>query len=139
MSNVVKVLIVDDDRAVRRMLTRLLEQAGHTVQAARDGREGLGLLSEDQDYDLVLLDLHLPRVSGTDVLRLLKQRFPTLPVIVLSAYVNIGSAKSRDLTQKHGAIHVFSKPFDGNKLLAAVSELGYPTSTASYDPRYINN
>src|ERR1043166_2340488 len=96
-----KILIVDDEAAVVRLLEQLLQRAGYlNVQASTDGRRALALWAEFQP-DLVLLDLHMPRLTGFDVLEQFRLRIPEgtyLPVLVLTADASreIGRASCRE-------------------------------------------
>lgn len=78
------VLVVDDEPGVRQSFSLYLEDQGHEVSTASDGRAALGLL-DGQSFDLILLDLRMPQVSGLSVLEHVRGRLPNTPVIVISA------------------------------------------------------
>ena len=78
------ILVVDDDRVNRTLLARTLVASGHEVQTAENGHRALEMLRADA-FDVVLLDLLMPGLSGVDTLKQLKQRRPHLKVIILSA------------------------------------------------------
>ena len=82
-----KLLICDDHPPIRTAVTYIAREfiGDITVLEAGNGREALALLEQEQGVDLVLLDLHMPGMSGFDLLPELKQRYPTLPVVVLSS------------------------------------------------------
>jgi ligand-binding sensor domain-containing protein/signal transduction histidine kinase/ActR/RegA family two-component response regulator len=86
------VLIVDDDDGVRSVARKALERAGYRVRLAADGEEALGLFARDpRCVDCVLLDLTMPRLSGAETLRALRQVRPDLPVIVSSGFTEADS------------------------------------------------
>ena len=76
-----KILVVEDDKTVAQYVKRGLEEAGNHVDAAGDGEQGLSLAS-DGHYDLLVLDLRLPKLEGREVLRTLRDRGVAMPVLV---------------------------------------------------------
>ncbi|HEV7764385.1 MAG TPA: response regulator [Thermoanaerobaculia bacterium] len=109
-----KVLVVDDDDAIRSMVERVLRREHFEVESARDGFEAIEKLSAN-DYATVLLDLMMPRVDGLGVLRFLETavRDPLPRVIVMSA--NLHSAQETATAQP--VFRVLSKPFDIHQLV----------------------
>jgi len=87
MSNAVprsrKILIVDDDEAVRRVLHSILESAGHSVTAATNGREALDIMSGG-DFELMITDLVMPEQEGIETIKLLRKEYPDVKVIAMS-------------------------------------------------------
>jgi DNA-binding NarL/FixJ family response regulator len=89
-SRTARLVLVDDDRALRLALHELLEEAGYDVVGeAGDGAEGLAVIA-DVRPDVVLLDLRMPGVGGVEVARELRQRSPDVRVIMFSAYADLG-------------------------------------------------
>lgn len=117
-----RILVADDEPALRRVLQRLLEQEGYVVETAEDGEEALNRLlnSSLTPVDLLLLDVHMPRRSGIDVLRALKENGSTVRALVLSARVRDGDVVS---LLGEGAADFVAKPFSIHTLLARVSRL----------------
>jgi CheY-like chemotaxis protein len=114
-----KILVVDDDDAIRAMVERVLRREKYEVESARDGFEAIQKLSEG-DYQTVLLDLMMPRVDGHGVLRFLEQE-PTAPkarVIVMTA--NMQGAT--ETTTAKPVFRILSKPFDIRQLVSHVRE-----------------
>jgi two-component system response regulator AtoC len=103
-----RVLVVDDERKMRRLLQMLLETLGLESAAADTGEEALAL-AHAEHFDLVMTDLRLPAMSGLDLLRALRESDATIPVIVLTAY---GSVQSAVEAMKLGAFDYVLKPFD---------------------------
>ena len=111
-----KILFIDDEPGVRRLVRDLLEQDGMEVTTAEDGIRGLQLAAT-QDWDLVLLDLMLPDLPGTTVLSALLAARPAQRVVVLSA---VGDTESRVHCLEHGAVDFVAKPFSVRELRARV-------------------
>jgi adenylate cyclase len=114
-----RVLIVDDDRINRMLLTRGVEQAGHEADTAENGRDALDLLRDGQ-YDLVLLDIVMPELDGVSVLEQLKSdlRFQHIPVIMISAVDEVDSVVR---CIEMGAEDYLPKPFDPVILRARIN------------------
>jgi len=108
-----RVLVVEDEAPLRRTLVRALREEGHVVEESGDGAEAL-LWVRHTDFDLVLLDVMLPKVDGWDLLRALRQRGPT-PVLMLTARDAVADrVKGLDL----GSDDYLVKPFELPELLA---------------------
>ena len=107
-----KILIVDDEQNIRRMLTRVLSPEGFIVQEAVNGLEALKRLQEE-NYSLVLLDLRMPVLDGIDTLKKIREYDINLPVIMMSAYGSIPEAVE---AMKLGALDYLIKPFDIDEL-----------------------
>src|ERR1700678_2340407 len=111
-----RILIIDDEAAIRESLDTLLTLEGFTVSAASDGPSGLELLSRNE-YDLLLLDLALPGESGLDLLPRIIEMQPNLPVIMITAYGTVGNVVD---AIRAGAENFVQKPWDNEKLLADI-------------------
>jgi len=111
-----KVLIVDDNINMSALLGDILEVFQCQSTQADDGEEALRLLKEDE-YDLIITDMRMPKMSGLDLLRFVKDNYPKLPVVVVSGY-NLGP--QQDALVAEFADGFLSKPFkvkDIEKLL----------------------
>lgn len=120
-----KILVIEDSRFLQLALSRMLGKAGHEVIAVGDGREGLRRARE-VNPDLILLDMMLPTLEGTSVLRLLKKDALTtdIPVVVLSGL----SQKNEQKLKENGAAGYLEKSLldlngDGYPFLSALNEL----------------
>ena len=111
-----RILIIDDEDAIRESLDTLLTLEGFSVNAAADGPSGMELLSRNE-YDLLLLDLALPGQSGIDLLPRIVDMQPNLPVIMITAYGTVGNVVD---AIRAGAENFVQKPWDNEKLLADI-------------------
>jgi DNA-binding NtrC family response regulator len=111
-----RILIIDDETAIRESLDTLLTLEGFMVSMAGDGPSGLEMLSRNE-YDLLLLDLALPGESGIDLLPRIVEMQPNLPVIMITAYGTVGNVVD---AIRAGAENFVQKPWDNEKLLADI-------------------
>jgi DNA-binding response OmpR family regulator len=117
-----KVLVVDDDDAIRAMVERVLRREHFEVESARDGHEAIEKLARN-DYATVLLDLMMPRVDGHGVLRFLEtERTEFPPVIVMTANLP-GAVETKSAKP---VFRILSKPFDITQLVSHVRECAAP-------------
>ncbi|MEW6638570.1 MAG: response regulator transcription factor [Actinomycetota bacterium] len=114
-----RVLIIEDDRAIVRFLERGLAAGGHQTLSAYDGEEGVRLAA-DESVDFVVLDIMLPGLDGHQVLRRIRARRPELPVLMLTARDDI---KDKVGALDAGADDYLTKPFDFEELLARIRAL----------------
>jgi len=116
------VLVADDEPHIGRIIKMKLEQGPFRVSLAYDGQEALEFINNDEHVDLALLDLMMPKLSGLDVLRQIREqeRFKSLPCIVLTAG---GDAKHERDALALGATQFLTKPFSPKKLYALVARL----------------
>ncbi len=115
-----KVLVVEDDRTVGQFVQRGLEEQRIQVDLVADGPEAL-LAASEAPYDVIVLDLRLPKLSGVEVLRTLRDRGVTTPVLVLTAQ---DALESKVQALRIGADDYVTKPFAFEELLARVEALG---------------
>lgn len=113
IKNMARILIVDDERSIRRTLREILEFEKYEVDEATDGMEGLVKLKKNK-YDIVLLDIKMPKMDGMEVLDRLPVVAPDTPVIMISGHATIDTAVE---AVKRGAFDFISKPPDLNRLL----------------------
>jgi len=115
-----KILVLEDDKTVGQYVQRGLAEAGYHADLIGDGSEGLRL-SGGGHYDLLVLDLRLPQLSGLEVLRTLRDRGDSIPVLVLTAQ---DAVDFKVQALKMGADDYVTKPFSLEELLARVEALG---------------
>src|ERR1700678_4355698 len=111
-----RILIIDDEHAIRESLDTLLTLEGFAVDAAGDGASGLDLLARNE-YDLLLLDLALPGQTGIELLPRILEVQPGLPVIMITAFGTVGNVVD---AIRAGAENFVQKPWDNEKLLADI-------------------
>jgi len=111
-----RILVVEDDSAIRQGLVDALKYAGYETLEAANGKDGLALALRGS-FDLLLLDLILPYMSGFDILKAVREARPTLPVIILTAR---GEESDRVQGLRLGADDYVVKPFSVRELLARV-------------------
>lgn len=112
-----KILIVDDERAIRNSLKEILSFEGYEVSDAIDGLAAIQLIKSDQEFDCVLCDIKMPNSDGMEVLEVMKQERPDTPIIMVSGHGNIDLAVE---AVKKGAYDYISKPPDLNRLLITI-------------------
>jgi len=110
------ILIIDDERSIRNTLKEILEYEKFDVSEAEDGQEGIKKV-ETSKFDLVLCDIKMPKMDGLEVLEKIQEKFPELPVVMISGHANIETAVE---AIKQGAFDFISKPLDLNRLLVTV-------------------
>lgn len=101
-----KVLIVDDDDLIRKILAKYLADKEYNVDTANNGQQAMAMLNEN-DYELVLTDLRMPQMGGRELLQLMSEQFPDIPKIVLTGY---GTNDDIILALKTGAYDFLTKP-----------------------------
>jgi two-component system, OmpR family, response regulator len=115
----VKILVIEDDRTVGQYVKRGLEEQRYQADLVEDGLEGLRLASGGL-YDLILLDLRLPGMTGLEVIRTLRDRGNTTPILILTAQ---DSVEFKVQALRAGADDYVTKPFSFEELLARVEAL----------------
>jgi len=115
-----KVLIVDDDQESRSLLCEVLAANGYAVDAVGDGLAAREVLSKDGDFRIVIADLQMPKETGLELLRHLRQQDSKHAIILMSSFI---SATERKMAKELGAYALLDKPFLLSDLLQAVGEL----------------
>ncbi len=124
------LLIVEDDELLRDGLSDLLSQAGHQTTTAEDGEAALAHIIASV-FDGVVLDLGLPKVDGMTVLRLLRERHPAMPVLILTARDGV---EDRVEGLNAGADDYLTKPFNTDELLARLQSMLRRASLPAFAP-----
>ncbi len=116
-----KVLVVDDEEGLREAMTAILEGAGHQVETAPDGVAALELLAQDPEFDLVIADLRMPRMDGLELLRRVRDLYPEIDLLAMTAYDSWESAVE---AMRLGAYNYLRKPFrDNDEVRQAVANV----------------
>lgn len=111
-----KILIVDDERSIRRTLREILEFEKYQVEEAADGLECLAKLKQ-QTYDVIILDIKMPKMDGMEALEKIQELNPDTPIVMISGHASIDTAVE---AVKKGAFDFISKPPDLNRLLITI-------------------
>lgn len=117
MSQKLRILIADDEEGIRESLRLILDRE-YEVDMAADGQETIAKLAAER-FDLLLLDMKMPKLDGIAVMRQLKEQQITVPVLVLTAYQSVEFAKE---AVRLGARDYLSKPFERKDVLDAVRD-----------------
>lgn len=116
-----RILIVDDEINIRRVLRGFLEQEGYLVTEAKDGMEALSFLKKEEgsSFSTLITDLRMPQLDGLTLLQIVSKQYPSLPVIMITAFETVESAVS---ALKLGAFDYISKPFDKKEMLQVIQK-----------------
>ncbi len=117
-----RILIIDDDDIIRRMLRLMLTKAGYDVLDAADGKEGIELFREN-NVDLVITDLIMPEKEGLEMIMELKTDFPDVKIIAMSGGAQMGPEGYLQLADALGAQQTLKKPIARQELLGAIAEI----------------
>jgi len=116
LKSMADILIIDDEKAIRKTLSEILSFEGYKIDEASDGEEGLKKFRE-RNYDVVLCDIKMPKIDGIEFLQKAGESNPDIPVIMISGHGNIDTAVE---AVKTGAYDYISKPPDLNRLLITI-------------------
>ena len=130
-----KILVVEDDSKIASFITKGLKESGYISIHVGDGQEALDTLLTDSSFDLVILDVMLPKKNGLEVLAELRQNSQTIPVLILSAK---RSVEERVEGLQHGADDYLVKPFAFSELLARIQVLLRRHQPAKAMPTQLN-
>ena len=116
MSDQISILVADDDEQLRSMLNEQLVTEGYHVSTASDGEQALNLINHGK-FNVAVLDIKMPKVTGFEVLEFIKKNFPEIRIIMLTAYADIRNInKCKEL----GAHDVIEKPYDIGDLFDSI-------------------
>ncbi len=112
-----KILLVDDDKNIRRILDELLGDLGYLVTQADSSEKGLILIDENH-YDLIISDIRMSGKTGIDLLKACQEKYPNIPIIIITAHADLDSAVT---AYQEGAFEYLPKPFELDEVIAAVN------------------
>lgn len=124
-----KVLVVDDTKSIRMLLTTCLELEGFETVTAKNGQEAIEIF-EREKIDLVFLDIKMPELSGTEVLRRIRSKGINTPVVIMTAF---GTVKNAVECTRLGAVAYLQKPFTADKVRNLLGELDIDGNDNSLD------
>jgi CheY-like chemotaxis protein len=110
-----RVLVVDDDKAVLKSTVRMLDCLGYPTASAESGTEALRVLASNQEIDLVLADFAMPEMSGGELAKVICAMRPTLPVILITGYSDV------DVLKEFNDLRIILKPFTEDDLVNTIS------------------
>lgn len=113
-----RVLIVDDEQGVRGVLTEMLKAGGYPAESVSEGREALRAL-RTTPFDVMITDVRLPDISGLELLAVVRDKYPWLPVIVITGYATIDSTIK---AMRLGAVDYIPKPFTRDSVMASLEQ-----------------
>ena len=115
-----RIMIVDDEENVRKVLRLALTKAGYDVMEAEHGGEGIKMIGSDDNalmMDVILCDIRMPKINGLEAIAFFQQQYPSVPIVVITGYPD--QKMATDLLS-HGVFDYLVKPVDKDKLLGAV-------------------
>jgi DNA-binding NtrC family response regulator len=116
MKSSIKILIVDDEEMMRSLLEKILKREGYNVIAAEDGVQAVEILKKE-DVSLVISDMKMPRMDGFELLKYVKQEYPNVGIIIMTAYGDTYTVKDALLL---GADEYITKPFKSYEISLVV-------------------
>jgi DNA-binding response OmpR family regulator len=128
-----KILVIDDDEPMRRMVETVLRTDGHDVVTAENGLRGMAMLSEERPQ-IVVTDIIMPEQEGIETILALRRGNPDIRIIAISGGDTIGGTEVLKMAQLLGANEVLQKPFRAHDLIARVHALDTSRSVAGGDP-----
>ena len=122
-----RVLVVDDEANIRKSLRLILTKGGYDVIEAEDGEQGVAAIKKSNENDLlvdvILCDLHMPKMNGMEAITYFRSQFPSVPVIVLTGEPDLQKAET--LKMKQGVTEYLVKPVQPQQIVAAVHEASF--------------
>ena len=112
-----RILVVDDEESIREIVSSMLHTANYQCRQASSGKEALARLDSGEEFDLMLTDLMMPEMDGSGLLERTKERYPDMPVVMVTAVHDIKVALD---AIRDGAYDYLTKPFEREQLLATV-------------------
>ena len=114
-----RVLVVDDEASIREGLEEYLTSMGYKVILAKDGYEAFKL-TIDEDFDIILMDINMPRMNGLEAIRAIKESRPAVPIIIVSGYF---SKEDEKKGYQLGVVKFIRKPFKGLEVLESIKKV----------------
>jgi two-component system chemotaxis response regulator CheY len=117
-----RVLVVDDEDNVRKVIRMTLTKAGYDVVEAADGGKAIEVLRADDNplmVDVITCDIRMPKVNGVEAIQFFRDQFPSIPVVVITGFPDTSLAVS---LLKTGVVDYVTKPVEGEKLLTVVAK-----------------
>jgi len=116
-----RILVVEDEKLINIMFREALENAGYEMEAAYDGAEGLEMYRKHH-FDLVIADIMMPRTDGVQMITALRERYPDVKILVVTA-ISLSGPHYREMKRKLQGIPLLQKPVTKDKLISKVREM----------------
>jgi len=116
-----RIVVLDDEESIRLILRKVLEGAGHQVEEAANGIEGLALMGE-KHFDLAIIDVVMPKKGGLEALMEIHGKKPDMKAIIISAKIDLDSEVFKNFSWIFGTVRTLKKPFRLDAVLQAVEE-----------------
>ncbi len=117
-----RILVIDDEASIRDLITDILEEEGHEVLAAEDGRQGLSLFRQEP-FELVITDMVMPEQSGINTIMELVRDYPEVKIIAISGGGAIEPERYLSIAKIIGAESILYKPFTADELLDVIGDI----------------
>ncbi len=117
-----RILVIDDDVLIRKLVAKTLARAGYEVAVAADGHEAERIY-RSEPADMIITDLFMPEKEGMEIIRELRHDFPEVKIIAISGAGSLGTVDYLEMARMIGAGRTLAKPFAPEDLLATVVEL----------------
>lgn len=117
-----RVLVVDDEESIRSLLRTMLTQAGYDVEEAEDGGQAVDILNSGDNplmVDVIICDIRMPHINGTEAIAYFRAQYPSLPVIVLTGYHDEQLAYN---LLRQGVVGYLQKPAERERILSSVAQ-----------------
>ncbi|MGH7167081.1 MAG: response regulator [Nitrospiraceae bacterium] len=117
-----RVLVVDDEPSIRKLVNLSLTKAGYEVVEARDGEQAIKVLNSDDNplmVDTILCDIRMPKVNGIEAIAYFRTQYPTVPIVVMTGYPDVDLAVS---LMRQGVLDYLVKPVSKEELLTAITK-----------------
>jgi len=118
-----KILIIDDDVSINKVLKKVLEMEGHDVYSAYDGKEAIPILEKIPNIELVITDIVMPEKEGIETIMDIRKTNKAIKIIAISGGGRLKPDSYLVLAEKLGADAVLKKPFDGDELLETIEKI----------------
>jgi two-component system chemotaxis response regulator CheY len=115
-----RILVIDDEEQIRKVVGIGLKKAGYDVEEAEDGGKAIEVLNTGENpmmVDVIICDIRMPKINGTEAIAYFRSQYPSIPIIVLTGYPDVQLATT---LLKAGVVEYLTKPVDRDKLVAAV-------------------
>jgi len=116
-----RVLVVDDEPSIRKLVNLSLTKAGYEVVEAQDGEQAIKVLNSDDNplmVDTILCDIRMPKVNGIEAIAYFRAQYPTVPIVVMTGYPDVDLAVS---LMKQGVLDYLVKPVSKDELLTVIT------------------